>query len=357
MQTTDLSLLVGDIKPIPSLNRFGSEVDLSDFRAEQIEELQVCVNEFKAAGRRLALELYHMTSSVVRIKAVVEAVPYGQKRKFDQFAASLLGVNERTVRRYVNLYHVISAHFKDGPNLRTLELEKFTQEALNLLSPSTDHEVIVELRALAQGGEKLTAEVVNDVIERLGKDHTAELAGKDAELRIAETKCAELSERLETESAKYERRLNSNTEQIRRHMEHAKSVEEELEQIKKAPAVVSFTNVPTIPPGFKSIEDAIAQKTAELNQVNAAIQAAQVENERIIESTQKLGASLDILTQDTGEFFKLRDSIEDLISKFPAALVRAMATTEPKTKTTVAALGRTLVEFGNQLVASTQGEK
>lgn len=321
-----------------------TDFDLSDLDPRQQVALQISVGEFRSAGRRVASELYAMTTQLSVMKEILGS-------RFMDFAQAELGLNARTVFRYLHSHAVLKAHFSNGDMINVGDASKFTQSALALLSPSTDEMVISELKMLAQEGKKIDEKIVRQVFERHDENHDVLLASSQAELAIATKALKRERELREAEQGRTSRELSNNAELLRRSEQTRDALIAEIELLKKQETVVTTETVKVnvVPEEYANLEEAVRAKQGQLKKLNEEI--AQTSKALDESATQKreLEEKLAAMNAGAQEFIALKDQLDTLMAKFPIAMMRAMSSSDKTVKSAIKGLGQTMVCFGNQL--------
>lgn len=329
-----------------SVSRFhlGSETDLSDLSSEQTLRLTMCVTEYRSAGKRLVGELFAMTSQLAEMQEILGS-------RFRAFVSSELGLNQRTVSRYLHMNKVLKCHFVQGETFKLEEANAFTQRALALLSPETEDGVMDELKELAQGGNKIDQNVVLEILAKHEGEGAAKLAGAQAELTSVTRELHSVRQQREVDQARAQRELTNQAEMLRRADERSRLLQEEIETLQKQSTQVQYEDrqVEVVPEGFTTIQEAITQRQGELKRLTQERGAIATEINDLEQRKSELEQALNQIQLGSEEFLGMKQSVDALINKFPLALLKGMSDSDKAVKAAIATLGQTMVLFGQQL--------
>lgn len=329
-----------------SVSRFhlGSETDLSDLSSEQTLRLTMCVTEYRSAGKRLVGELFAMTAQLAEMQEILGP-------RFRAFVSSELGLNQRTVSRYLHMNKVLKCHFVQGETFKLEEANAFTQRALSLLSPATEDGVMDELKELALQGNKIDEKVVHEILAKYEAEGAAKLAGAQADLTSVTRELDSIREQREVEQARAQRELTNQAEMLRRADQRSRLLQEEIETLQKQATQVEFKDreVEVVPEGFTTVQDAIAQRESELKRLTQQRGSIVTEITDLEQRKSQLEQALSQIQLGSEEFLGMKQSVDALIDKFPIVLLKGMSDSDKAVKTAIATLGQTMILFGQQL--------
>lgn len=317
-------------------------LDMSDLSAESVTRLRMSVSEFRSAGRRLLGELYMMTTQLCVMQDILGD-------RFRAFAKSELNLEPRTVSRYMHINKVLTTHYSVDGQVDLVVADAFTQRALALLSPTTDTNVVEELRVLALQGTNIDEKVVMEVMNKSEADALAQLASTQAELTVKTRQIAEISQQRENERARNQRELDSQSEMLRRAEQRRTDLEEEIEKLRSQETEIRFESKEVVPAGYASVEEAINVKNRELEALTTKRKAVSTEIETLTEQHQRLQEAVNQTSASASQFLAMKEQTNALIAQFPIALVKSLSEKDPTVKAAIASLGETFVLFGHQL--------
>lgn len=319
-----------------------SSVDFADLSPEHITSLRFCVGQFRINQNRMLEGYFACAGLLLQIKEIVGD-------QFTKFAQTELGLPLRTIQRYMKVNQAALSHFSEDGQINVKEVSMFTQSALLLLSPETDDEIIFEIKALLNQGEKINEATVQKIIARRDADLEAQIVAAQAETAFANKELKTVTDRSEILSARLQNQLSKQEEQVRRLTEQRAALEEEIQVIRAQETVVTEKEVEVVPAGFKSALEATeaAQKQLALavekkDKIEAEIVAAEKKRTSILE---------DVSVIETGneEVLKIKSQIDEIILKYPTALLRAVSDASPSAKTALESAADALIFLGNQL--------
>lgn len=322
-------------------------VDLTSLSAEDALRLRMSVLEFRSAGRRLIGELYVMTEQLCVMSDILGD-------SFRDFARNELGLANRMISRYMHINMVLKTHFTVDGKVNLDEANAFTQRALALLSPTTDTEVVDQLRELAAQGASIDDKVVLEVMNRSEADAVAQLASAQADLASKERELTDLAQRREIERARHMREGESQAEMLRRSDQRRKDLEEEIAKLRAQPAEVRFEPKEVVPEGFASVSDAIAAKTRELEGLSAKRNEVAADVEALAQQQKNLQQAVQAASVGAAQFMAMKEQADKLIAQFPIALLKSLSDESPDVSAAIASLGSTFVLFGQQLNKAAQ---
>jgi hypothetical protein len=321
------------------------EIDLNDLSEENRAALHSCVSEYRSAGRRVVSELLIMTEQLVKIQEIVGG------RRFYPFVRNELGLSKRTISRYLHLNKVLQQHFAVEGKVPLSVANAISSRALEMLSPDTDEAVIQEVKSVIDGGGKIDSRSVETILAKREADHTAALAGAQADVHAA-TQALERSRDLHAvELARAQRELTSQTELLRRAEQNGQILEEENAALRSQSTQVRFEEkrIDVIPPGYTSVQDAIASKQAELDDLAAREESANRMLAALEQQRREMEEKLALFNASVGEFVAMKNQVDHLISTFPLASLKEMAASDKTINAALSTLGQTMMLFGEQL--------
>jgi hypothetical protein len=317
-------------------------LDLSDLPAEDLMRLRMAVSEFSSSGRRLIGELYVMTQQLCVMRDILGD-------RFRAFVEAQLGLAPRMISRYMHINKVLNTHFSVDGQIDLTEANSFTQRALALLSPSTDTQVVEELRELASQGKSIDHNVVMNALNQAEADAVAQLASAQADLTAKTRQLADMAQQREVERARNQREVESQAEMLRRAEQRRSDLEEEIAKLRSQETEVRFEEKEVVPPGYASVEEAISAKTRELEALTAKRDAVSTDIVTLTEQQQKLQTAVQQTNAGAAQFLAMKEQADTLIAQFPIALLKSLSDKDPTVKAAIASLGETFVLFGQQL--------
>lgn len=317
-------------------------LDLSDLPAEDLMRLRMAVSEFSSSGRRLIGELYVMTEQLRVMRDILGD-------RFREFVEAQLGLSPRMITRYMHINKVLNAHFSVDGKIDLAEANSFTQRALALLSPSTDTQVVEELREMASQGKSIDHNVVINALNQAEADAVAQLASAQADLTTKTRQLAEMAQQREVERARNQREVESQAEMLRRAEQRRSDLEEEIEKLRSQETQVQFQEKEVVPAGYASAEEAIAAKTRELDTLIAQRESVSTEIAALTDQQKKLQTAVQQTNAGAAQFLAMKEQADTLIAQFPIALLKSLSEKDPTVKSAIASLGETFVLFGQQL--------
>lgn len=315
---------------------------LSDLSTDDMLRLRMAVAEFHSAGRRLIGELYVMTVKMREMQDILGD-------RFRSFAKSELGLEPRTVSRYMHIHKVLITHFMTDGAVHLVEANAFTQQALALLSPTTDTQVIDDLRELASQGKTIDHNIVLEVISKNEEEAVAQLASTQADLTAMTRELESVRQGREVERARAQRELASQAEMLRRGEERAKDLEGEIQKLREQATEVRFQEKEVVPAAYASVEAAIAAKTSELDVLTSKREAASREVQELAERQKQIQSAIEQTNAGAAKFMAMKDQTDALIAQFPLALLRSLSESDPAVKAAISTLGQTMILLGQQL--------
>jgi hypothetical protein len=317
-------------------------VDLSDLSGEDVVRLRMCVSEFRSSGRRLIGELYVMTQQLCFMRDILGD-------RFRAYVESELDLAPRMISRYMHINKVLNTHFTVDGHIASDVANAFTQRALALLSPTTDTDVVLELRELASQGKSIDHKVVMEAMNRSEADAVAQLASAQADLTAKTRQLADLQQQREVERARTQRETESQSEMLRRGEQRRKDLEDEIEKLRAQETEVRYEPREVVPAGYASVEEAISAKTRELATLATELTAVSTEIETLTEQRTKLQEVLEQTNAGSAQFLAMKEQADSLIAQFPIALLKSLSEKDATVNAAIASLGETFVLFGQQL--------
>jgi hypothetical protein len=324
-------------------------VDLTDISEENRAVLHTCGSaEYRSAGRRVVSELLTMTEQLVKIQEIVGG------RRFYPFVRNELGLSKRTISRYLHLNKVLQQHFAIEGKVPVSVTNAISSRALEMLSPDTDASVIQELRSVIDGGGKIDSRAVEAILAKREADHAAALASAQADAQAAARSLDRSRDQHEVELARAQRELSSQTELLRRAEQNGQILEEENNALRRQSTEVRFEEkrVEIVPPGYSSIQEAIDSKKGELSELAAREESTARNIAALEEQRRAMEEKLTAFNASVGQFIAMKDHVDVLISTFPIALFKEMATGDKNIGAALSSLGQTMTLFGEQLQAA-----
>jgi hypothetical protein len=315
---------------------------LSGLPAEDKMRLSMAVSEFRSAGRRLIGELFVMTQQLCFMRDILGD-------RFRGFVESELGLSPRMISRYMHINKVLTTHFMVNGQVDVKEANAFTQQALALLSPTTDTDVVEELRTLASQGKTIDHKVVMEVMNAAEADAVAQLASAQADLTAKTRELSDFQTQREVERARNQRELEAQAELLRRAEQRRKDLEEEITKLRSQETQVRFEEKEIVPPGYASVEEAISAKNRELESLAAQRDAVTADIGTLTEQQKKLQEAVQQANAGASQFLAMKEQADTLIAQFPIALLKSLSDKDPSVKAAIASLGETFMLFGQQL--------
>jgi hypothetical protein len=319
-----------------------STLDLGDLSIDDQTRLRMSVSEFRSAGRRLIGELYVMTQQLCVMRDILGEC-------FRSFVDAELGLGPRMISRYMHINKVLTTHFTVGGQVDLNAANAFTQRALALLSPSTDTQVIDELRVLASNGTTIDHNVVLDALNKAETDVVAQLASTQADLTTKTRELADLAQQREVERARNQREVDSQAELLRRAEQRRTDLEDEIAKLRAQETQIKFEEKPVVPPGYASVEAAIKAKSLELESLATQRESVVADIDSLAEKHKKLQEAVQQTSTGASQFMAMREQADALIAQFPIALLKSLSDKDPAVKSAITSLGETFVLFGQQL--------
>lgn len=319
-----------------------SALDLGNLSTDDQMRLRMSVSEFRSSGRRLIGELYVMTQQLCVMRDILG-------EGFRAFVEAELGLAPRMISRYMHINKVLTTHFTVGGQVDLNAANAFTQRALALLSPSTDTQVIEELRVLASNGTTIDHNVVMNALSQAEADVVAQLASTQADLTTKTRELADLAQQREVERARNQREVDSQAELLRRADQRRTDLEEEIAKLRAQETQIKFEEKPIVPPGYASVEAAIKAKSLELESLASQRESVVADIDSLTDKQKKLQDAVQQTGASAAQFMAMREQAEALISQFPIALLKSLSDKDPAVKSAITSLGETFVLFGQQL--------
>lgn len=331
-----------------SMTELQSDIDLSDLPSHSVASVKASLGQVRMSQQRLGRELLYMIQHLVWIKDILGD-------RFNAFVQAELNIPSRTLSRYFSIQKVLEAHFSDDGKVNLVQASQFSQNALCLLSSTTNDEVMTELREMADKGQAINEAMVTKVLNEHDTDYKAQLASTQAEADAARREADRLKQRSDAETLRFERVLANNEEQLRRsELERAALAETVQKLEKEAVQVIEKTvEVEVVPPGFTTVVDAVNATNVLLEEAKKKHAAVEEEIKEIKATSATLKQSIAELEGGAEEFIKLKQQLDSIIVKYPSALLSAMSDIDGNIKKVIKGLGLSFVELGNQLTSAT----
>lgn len=319
------------------------KLDLSDLSGEDVVRLRMCVSEFRSSGRRLIGELYVMTQQLCFMRDILGD-------RFRAYVESELDLAPRMISRYMHINKVLNTHFTVDGQITSDVANAFTQRALALLSPTTDTDVVLELRELASQGKSIDHNVVLDAMNRSEADAVAQLASAQADLTSKTRELADMQQQREVERARNQRETESQSEMLRRGEQRRKDLDDEILKLRAQETEVRYEPKEIVPAGYASVEEAICAKTRELAMLATERSAVSTEIEALTEQRKKLQDEDAQANAGEAQFLAMKEQTDSLMAQFPIALLKSLSEQRPAVNAAIASLGETFVLLGQQLI-------
>jgi len=258
------------------------------------------------------------------------------------------------ISRYMHINMVLKTHFVVDGRVNLDEANAFTQRALALLSPTTDNEVVDQLRELAAQGKGIDHNVVLEVMNKSEADAVAQLASAQADLAAKTRELVNMQQQREIERARNMREGESQAELLRRGDQRRKDLEEEIANLRAQPTEVRFEPKEVVPEGFASVSEAVAAKTRELEKLSAKRNEVAADVEALSQQQKNLHEAVQEVAAGAAEFLAMKEQADKLIAQFPIALLKSLSDKNPDVSAAIASLGSTFVLFGQQLNKAAQ---
>jgi hypothetical protein len=332
---------------LPSVDTTALRADLSALNLENLSSddhlrLRMSVSEFRSSGRRLIGELFVMTQQLCVMRDILG-------ERFRSFVEAELSLSPRMISRYMHMNKVLNTHFTVEGQIDLAEANAFTQRALALLSPSTDTQVIDELRDLASKGTTIDHNVVLNVLNQAEADAVTQLASAQADLTATTRQLAVLAQQRELERARNQRESESQAELLRRGEQRRSDLEEEIAKLRNQETQIKFEEKEVVPAGYTSVEEAISAKSRELESLVGEHRTVTAEISTLTEQKKKLQLAVQEADASASQFLAMKEQADTLIAQFPITLLKSLSGKDPAVKTAIASLGETFVLFGQQL--------
>lgn len=318
-------------------------LDLGNLTSEDQMRLRMSVSEFRSSGRRLIGELYVMTQQLCVMHDILG-------ERFRTFVEAELGLAPRMISRYMHINKVLNTHFTVDGQIDLNEANAFTQRALALLSPSTDTQVVEELRELASQGAAIDHNVVMNALNQAEADAVAQLASAQADLTAKSRQLVDLAQQREVERARHQREGESQAELLRRAEQRRSDLEQEIAKLRSQATEIQFEEKEVVPAGYASVEEAIVAKNRELESLVVDRDAVAAEIGSLNEQQKKLQNAVQQTSASSSQFLSMKEQADILIARFPIALLKSLSDKDPAVQTAIESLGETFVLFGQQLL-------
>lgn len=326
-----------------SLRADWSAHDLGELTGDDQMRLRMSVSEFRSSGRRLIGELFVMTQQLCVMRDILG-------ERFRSFVEAELGLAPRMISRYMHINKVLNTHFTVDGQVDLSEANAFTQRALALLSPSTDTQVVEELRELASQGATIDHNVVINALNQAEADAVTQLASAQADLTTKSRQLADLAQQREIERARNQREGESQAELLRRAEQRRSDLEDEIAKLRSQATQIQFEDKEIVPAGYATVEEAIAAKNRELESLASRRDAVAAEIGSLNAQQKKLQDAVQETSASASQFLAMKEQADLLIAGFPIALLKSLSAKDPAVKTAIASLGQTFAIFGQQLL-------
>lgn len=305
------------------------------FPQEQSIQLQVLVRQFQLTEDRMLVELSVLVQTLAKVKELTG-------EHFNAFTEQQLGISPTSRRRYMSIYALMEAHFKTNGRVDPLEMRQFTQRALSLLSPDTDDGIILELRTIAQSGNKVDEKTVRNLLEARDNDHQTQIATLQAEITSTKKDASVDLNRLQLENARLITQDQNTQELVRRLTEQCSTLDTEIDALRKETTQVQYVDKEVPPAEYVTALDAIKDASSKKEDLEKSIKQLQDKKSDLENQIQFVSAGAE-------EFLKMKEQVDSLLLKFPVAMIRAVSATDQTIKQHIEMLGASMLQFGQQL--------
>lgn len=217
------------------------------------------------------------------------------------------------------------------------------------MSPSTDTQVIEELRELALKGTTIDHNVVLNALNEAEADAVTQLASAQADLTATTRQLTDLAQLREIERARNQRESESSAELLRRGEQRRNDLEEEIAKLRNQETQIKFEEKEVVPAGFTSVEEAISAKSRELESLVGQHKTVMAEISNLTDQKKKLQEAVQQTNASASQFLAMKEQADTLIAQFPITLLKSLSGKDPAVKTAIESLGETFILFGQQL--------
>lgn len=320
-----------------------SPIDLSDLSMEQRASLVVSVGQFRLARERVGHDLAIMSQQLANMSRILGS-------RFMRFATEELGLNERTTRRYLKAHKTLSAHFTDGEGrIDAVYATQVTQNALALLGPETDNDVIDEIKTIVGSGQSVNEDTVRQLIASREKELEADLAVSKAEAQAANRKLLQVAERAEIEQSRLRRNLDGLEEQVRRLEAQSKAANDEVDRLQALAIQVVEKEIEVPPKEYTSTVDAVAAAKRDLADANQSKKRVEEDLASARQELESINSQLSSKQSQIDHLTRLKQHVDAIAVQFPATLLKSLTAADSSVKDAVAEIGDALMLMGKQL--------
>ena len=341
---TALALVSNNAFSIAS-NSLHSNFDLKEYTQEQQTQLMSCVFQIRLSMGRQTMETMYMTQQLVWMRDILGS-------KMVEFAEVELGIKERRLYRYFKTHQILEAHFKTDGKIDFTQAGNFSMNALQLLNPDIEDNIVDELRLLASKGEQISERTVRELLEK-SSETSVQIIDAQADAEAAQAEAREAVQSLNIVKAEKElveaqliRSESKSAEMLRRNEGTQLELQKEIDALKAQSIQVTEVVKEVAPAGYESAMQAV-------NDVNKKLQDLETRKRELEDSNKELQQHIDELNAGADEFMKFKVLAESLISKYPIARIQSLAATDPKIKRAIAALGMAFTEIGTNIAEAT----
>ncbi|CAM3225879.1 MULTISPECIES: hypothetical protein [Janthinobacterium] len=343
LQTFDVTTTAGSSVDI-------SNIDLGNLNNEQLLSLHIYVAEYRASFTRVEGEYLILSS---RLKAIQDLL----KDKFYEFSERELGLKRHTARRLLAINACLVKHISTNGQIDLNEARNYRRNALYLLEPVTDVDVIEEVRALAKNGQTIDEATVRRIIDSRNVDYEEKIALAEAKLRSQESDLQKKEQQRALENGRLKDRLANQDELLRREKEKTVALVEELNESRSQATIVAHPVEivrEVLPAGLASIEEATVAAEIRLAAITARAELAEAQAKTLEEKHQAIEKNAGLLRAQRDELVEIKAAVESILLKFPLAKLRAISSKSAETKAALEAMGQLMIQFGNQLCTATE---
>lgn len=308
---------------------------LEQLSQEQSIQLQVLVRQFHVTEGIMFDQLIVLVQILVQVKEITGD-------QFNAFTEQQMGISPTKRRRYMNIHGLLEAHFKTNGRIDPLEMRQFTQRAFSLLGPETDDGIILELRTIAQSGNKVDEKTVRDLLSARDNDHQAQIATLQAEITAAKKDASTDLNRLQLENARLITQDQNTQELVHRLTEQCSTLDSEIDVLRKETTQVQYVDKEVPPAGYVTALDALNDASSKKDELEKSIKILQ-------EKKSDLENQIQFVTAGAEEFLNMKEQVDSLLLKFPVAMIRAVSASDQTIKQHIEMLGASMLQFGHQL--------
>ncbi|MEW5890493.1 MAG: hypothetical protein AB1768_15955 [Pseudomonadota bacterium] len=348
------------IRPTEETQILGSQgqFDLSEIEDESVRaRVALNIRRVHDSIRRTAWEIVEIGRALIDIRTSIPG-------QFEKLCRAEFSMDPRVARRLMEAARYVDTQLADNPQ-RSYLVEHLSPTVLyRLAQGDVPAQVVEQVLETAGSGKKVTPAEIRQAIEKL----EMQMEAKDAELQealgevsamrasldeaVRRADYAELrAARMAEQSDKLSRNLQRSQDEITQLTTEQSALQQEVTELKKRlenPPVVE-REVPKVPAGYSTIEQAIRAKEKELRDIDNQLAKAQ---DAMAQTQRKLAAlegdaaarqaNADILSG-------FRADIQALCAKYPAALVAAAADQDARIAVECAEIAAHLRKLADQI--------